>query len=39
MAPYSDNYILQYVAKLVTGEYIEGLEKMGKQVQRKQRLF
>lgn len=28
MAPYSDNYILQYVAKLVTGEYIEGLEKM-----------
>lgn len=28
MAPYSDNYVLQYVAKLVTGEYIEGLEKM-----------
>lgn len=28
MAPFSDNYVLQYVAKLLTGDYIEGLEEM-----------
>lgn len=28
MIPYSDNYILQYVAKLTTKEYTDGLEKM-----------
>ena len=28
MAPYSNEYILQYIAKLETGDYTKGLDKM-----------
>lgn len=28
MAPYSNEYILQYIAKLETGDYTKGLDKI-----------